>query len=48
MDVKKVEKDEWATELDAMQAALQLEKNVNSALLELHSIASKHNDAHVQ
>lgn len=44
-DVKKPEKDEWGTGLDAMSAALQLEKNVNQALLELNGIADKHNDA---
>lgn len=43
-DVKKPERDEWGNGLDAMLGALQLEKNVNAALLELHSIASKHND----
>lgn len=47
-DVKKPEKDEWGTGLEAMQSALQLEKNVNTALLELHSIAVKHNDPQVQ
>ena len=31
-DIKKPAKDEWATGLDAMQAALKLEKTVNQAL----------------
>nr|AFH77943.1 ferritin [Cerebratulus lacteus] len=43
-DIKKPEKDEWGTLLDAMQTALDLEKHVNQALLDLHGIASKHND----
>ncbi|OWA52856.1 Soma ferritin [Hypsibius exemplaris] len=44
-DVKKPEKDEWGTGLEAMQSALTLEKNVNQALLDLHAIAAKHNDS---
>jgi len=43
-DIKKPERDEWGSGLEAMTAALQLEKNVNTALLEVHAIASKHND----
>ncbi|XP_055335144.1 soma ferritin-like [Paramacrobiotus metropolitanus] len=43
-DIKKPERDEWGSGLDAMSAALQLEKNVNTALLEVHSIANKHGD----
>lgn len=30
-----------------MQCALQLEKNVNQALLDLHKLASEHVDPHV-
>ena len=30
-----------------MQCALQLEKNVNQALLDLHKLASDHSDPHV-
>jgi len=43
-DIKKPDRDEWGSGLEAMSAALQLEKNVNTALLEVHAIASKHND----
>lgn len=43
-DIKKPDRDEWGTGLDAMKAALQLEKNVNQALLDLHATADKHND----
>lgn len=39
------ERDDWGTGLDALQKALELEKNVNQSLLDLHAIASKNNDA---
>ncbi|KAK8377095.1 hypothetical protein O3P69_013628 [Scylla paramamosain] len=38
---------EWGNAHDALQAALDLEKQVNQSLLELHGIASKHNDPHL-
>jgi len=44
-DIKKPERDEWGTGLEAMQAALALEKSVNQSLLDLHAVASSHNDA---
>jgi len=44
-DIKKPERDEWGTGLEAMQAALALERSVNQALLDLHAVASSHNDA---
>lgn len=43
-DIKKPERDEWTSGLEAMKAALALEKNVNQALLDLHAVADKHND----
>ncbi|XP_061447341.1 ferritin light chain, oocyte isoform-like [Rhineura floridana] len=46
-DVKKPEQDEWNNGAAAMEAALQLEKGVNQALLELHQIASRHTDPHM-
>ena len=46
-DIKKPEKDEWGTGLDAMEAALALEKNVNQALLDLHTISDSRSDFHV-
>uniref|UniRef100_A0A914DM50 Ferritin n=1 Tax=Acrobeloides nanus TaxID=290746 RepID=A0A914DM50_9BILA len=46
-DVKKPEQDEWKSGLDAMQVALQLEKNLNKALLDLHQVASRHTDPHM-
>jgi len=44
-DVKKPDRDEWGTGLDAMQVALSLEKSVNQALLDLHALADSHKDA---
>merc|ERR1712179_577635 len=44
-NIQKLERDEWGTGLDAMQAALALEKTVNQALLDLHKIADSHGDA---
>ncbi|CAM9724866.1 unnamed protein product [Lampetra planeri] len=43
-DVQKPERDEWGNALEALTLALQLEKNVNQALLELHALATEHND----
>ncbi|CAL2043323.1 unnamed protein product [Caenorhabditis brenneri] len=46
-DVKKPEKDEWGTVLEAFEAALALEKANNASLLKLHGIAEQRNDAHL-
>uniref|UniRef100_A0A670JTH8 Ferritin n=1 Tax=Podarcis muralis TaxID=64176 RepID=A0A670JTH8_PODMU len=46
-DVKKPERDEWTNGAAAMDAALQLEKNLNQALLDLHKVATSHTDPHV-
>ncbi|XP_043955157.1 ferritin, middle subunit-like [Gambusia affinis] len=46
-DIKNPEKDEWGSGLEAMQCALQLEKNVNQALLDLHKLASDRVDPHL-
>ena len=46
-DVKKPEKDEWGSGLDALQAALDLEKKVNQSLLDLHALATTNNDPHL-
>uniref|UniRef100_A0A8D0B9F7 Ferritin n=1 Tax=Salvator merianae TaxID=96440 RepID=A0A8D0B9F7_SALMN len=46
-DVKKPELDEWKNGLAAMEFALQLEKSVNQALLDLHQVASRHTDPHL-
>lgn len=42
--IQKPDRDEWGSCLDAMQAALALEKSVNQALLDLHKVASSHGD----
>lgn len=44
-DIKKPSVEEWGTGLNAMQAALELEKTVNQALLDLHKVAADHGDA---
>jgi len=46
-DIKKPELEEWGSGLEAMQQALNLEKSVNQALLELHKLASEHADPHL-
>ncbi|KAL5517120.1 hypothetical protein EMCRGX_G002594 [Ephydatia muelleri] len=46
-DIKRPDKDEWGTGLDAMETALALEKTVNQALLDLHKVSDKHNDYHM-
>ncbi|XP_074633272.1 ferritin, higher subunit-like [Acropora palmata] len=43
-DIKKPEKGEWESALDACLAALDLEKHVNQALLDLHNVADTHGD----
>ncbi len=46
-DIKKPAKDDWEGPLEAMEAALQLERDVNQALLDLHAVADKNNDYQV-
>uniref|UniRef100_UPI00398E74A3 ferritin heavy chain-like n=1 Tax=Pristiophorus japonicus TaxID=55135 RepID=UPI00398E74A3 len=46
-DIKKPEQDEWSNGLDAMQRALQMEKNVNQSLLDLHKHSTGRSDPHV-
>ncbi|XP_006880818.1 PREDICTED: ferritin light chain-like [Elephantulus edwardii] len=46
-DIQKPSQDEWGKTLDTMQAALALEKNLNQALLDLHTVGSAHNDPHL-
>lgn len=43
--IQKPDRDEWGTCIDAMQAALALEKSVNQSLLELHKVAGSHGDS---
>ena len=39
--------DEWGSGCEAMEVALNLEKNVNQSLLDLHKVAEKHGDSQV-
>lgn len=43
--VEKPERDAWGSALEAMQAALEMEKNINQTLINLHDLAEKHGDA---
>ncbi|EHB14197.1 Ferritin light chain [Heterocephalus glaber] len=47
-DVQKPSEDEWGKTLDAMEAALALEKNLNQALLDLHALGSAKTDPHLR
>lgn len=39
--------EDWISGIDAMKAALELEKTVNQSLLDLHAIATRREDAQV-
>jgi len=39
--------DEWGTGLEGLQAAVALEKSINQSLFDLHAVAHKHDDEHV-
>ncbi|XP_043289562.1 soma ferritin-like [Venturia canescens] len=43
-DIKVPSKSDWGTAKEAMTEALDLEKQVNLSLLELHALGSSHND----
>jgi len=43
-DISKPAKDEWGTIAEAFSAALELEKQVNQSLLNIHKIAGECND----
>jgi len=43
--IAKPDRDEWGSGLEAMKAALALEKSVNQSLLDLHKVADSHGDA---
>ena len=43
-DIKRPEKDEWGTVLNAMETALALERSVNQSLLDLHKVADSKGD----
>merc|ERR1712111_234275 len=46
-DIAKPSSMEWGSPLDAMEAALELEKTVNQSLLDLHKAADAKGDAHL-
>ncbi|KAJ3658149.1 hypothetical protein Zmor_009907 [Zophobas morio] len=46
-DISAPAKQDWGTAQEAMFAALELEKNVNESLLNLHSTASGHMDVNL-
>merc|ERR1711971_323174 len=46
-DVAKPTTKEWGTPLEAMEAALELEKTVNQSLLDLHKVAGDKGDGHL-
>uniref|UniRef100_UPI00398F3E2B ferritin, higher subunit-like n=1 Tax=Pristiophorus japonicus TaxID=55135 RepID=UPI00398F3E2B len=46
-DTKKPEQDEWSNGLEVMQRALQMEKNVNQSLLDLHKFSTEQTDPHL-
>lgn len=45
--LQKPDRDDWGSGMEALECALQLEKNVNQSLLDLHKLASEHKDPHV-
>jgi len=46
-DIAKPTTMEWGTPLEAMEAALELEKTVNQSLLDLHKVAGDKGDGHL-
>ena len=46
-DIEKPKEVEWGSVIDAMQAALVMEKVINTSLLKLHEVADKHSDPHL-
>lgn len=46
-DIKTPPRQEWGNAEEAFQVALQLERDVNESLLNVHAIASSHKDANL-
>ncbi|CAL8294479.1 unnamed protein product [Boreogadus saida] len=46
-DIRKPDRDEWGSAVEALDCSLQLEKSVNQSLLDVHKIASEHGDPHM-
>ncbi|XP_035682896.1 soma ferritin-like isoform X2 [Branchiostoma floridae] len=47
-EVKQPDQTQWGSGLDAMESALELEKHMNQALLDLYRIADRHADPQMQ
>lgn len=46
-NIQKPTEEEWASGQVAIESALQLEKTINQALLDLHKLVGQHEDAQV-
>jgi len=46
-NIEKPTNDTWGSPLECMQIALELEKSLNQAFLQLHDLAEKNNDSHM-
>ncbi|XP_034736067.1 ferritin, heavy polypeptide 1b isoform X2 [Etheostoma cragini] len=46
-DIRKPDRDEWGSGLEALECCLQLEKSVNQSLLDLQKMATENNDPHL-
>ncbi|XP_039104715.1 ferritin heavy chain-like [Hyaena hyaena] len=46
-DIRKPDRDNWESGLNAMECACHLEKTVNQSLLDLHQLATHKEDAHL-
>merc|ERR1719270_953176 len=45
-DIAKPTTMDWGSPMEAMEAALELEKTVNQSLLDIHKVAGEKGDAH--
>jgi len=46
--IKKPEKDEWGTPLEALEYLIDLKKVINQQVLKAHSVGCENNDAHLK
>merc|ERR1712240_496054 len=44
-DIAKAKVDDWSSAINAVEASLELEKQVHESLLALHKVADSHDDA---
>lgn len=44
-NIQRPERDEWGSGLESMQTALAIERNINQAVLDLHTVAENHADS---